>query len=470
MADMDGKRLVQAALRREAVPRVPWVPFAGVHAGSLAGYAADEMLRDGEKLSRSLDEVVRRYQPDGMPVVFDLQLEAEILGCELLWASQAPPSVKSHPLAGTREIPRLSIGKDQGRVPLVLAAARRLRERVGESVAIYGLFCGPLTLASHLRGPRIFSDMKKDPEYLVSLLAECAGVSRTMAAFWREAGADVAVPVDPLVFQISPAHFAAFCRAPYAGLFDAIRAGGILSSFFVCGNAAKNIAAMCETGPDGISVDENLDMIRTKKITDAHGVSLGGNIPLTTVMMFGSKEDNVRYVLEMLSTLSPAGLVISPGCDMPYDLPPENAEACARAVRDPEAARMSQPGRGAAPPPAPAESEEEAGTDPGSRMAGTEAYGTRSKPTVELYTLDPESCAACTYMRDVWQAAREQLGDTAHWEAYQYNRKEEVARIRQRGIGHLPSVYVDGELWYDSLIPPVEELVERIREAAGKTR
>ncbi|MFQ3621398.1 MAG: hypothetical protein SNJ78_10710 [Spirochaetales bacterium] len=38
------------------------------------------------------------YQVDGQPVMFDLQIEAEVLGCELGWAEDAPPSVASHPL------------------------------------------------------------------------------------------------------------------------------------------------------------------------------------------------------------------------------------------------------------------------------------------------------------------------------------------------------------------------------------
>jgi len=57
-----------------------------------------------KKLFESLLEVNRVYDPDGQPVVFDLQIEAEILGCELMWAKFAPPSVASHPLAETLSI------------------------------------------------------------------------------------------------------------------------------------------------------------------------------------------------------------------------------------------------------------------------------------------------------------------------------------------------------------------------------
>ncbi|MDD2477083.1 MAG: uroporphyrinogen decarboxylase family protein, partial [Dysgonamonadaceae bacterium] len=74
------------ALRHQEVEDVPWVPFAGVHAGKLKAYTALEVLQDGDKLVESLLEVNKIYMPDGMPILFDLQVEAEILGCELLWA------------------------------------------------------------------------------------------------------------------------------------------------------------------------------------------------------------------------------------------------------------------------------------------------------------------------------------------------------------------------------------------------
>ena len=73
---MTGKELIQKTLRHEETPRVPWVPFTGVHAGKLKGYTATEVLKDGDKLFDSLMEVHRLYTPDGMPVAFDLQLEA----------------------------------------------------------------------------------------------------------------------------------------------------------------------------------------------------------------------------------------------------------------------------------------------------------------------------------------------------------------------------------------------------------
>ena len=99
-----GRELLLTALAHKTVPSVPWLPFAGVHAGKLTGIDATTLLTDADALVQALLQVSALYDPDGQPIVFDLQLEAEILGCELAWASKAPPSVATHPLAAAHRV------------------------------------------------------------------------------------------------------------------------------------------------------------------------------------------------------------------------------------------------------------------------------------------------------------------------------------------------------------------------------
>jgi len=153
---MTGKERIMRLLRKEKVDQVPWVPFAGVHAGKLKGYTAREVLQDKDKLVESLLEVKKIYQPDGMPVVFDLQIEAEILGCELLWAENNPPSVKSHPLAETKDIPSRVPSKGDGRLPMILSAMKEMRKKWAMTQHFYGLFTGPPHPGIPLKGSAFF--------------------------------------------------------------------------------------------------------------------------------------------------------------------------------------------------------------------------------------------------------------------------------------------------------------------------
>ena len=134
---MTGKEIIYATFRHEETERVAWVPFAGIHAGKLTGYNSEELLKDKKKLFDSLIEVNSHYQPDGQPVIFDLQVEAEILGCDLVWAEKAPPSVVSHPLALNKEIPDKLPERTDGRLPMILDVMGEMKKAVGETTALY---------------------------------------------------------------------------------------------------------------------------------------------------------------------------------------------------------------------------------------------------------------------------------------------------------------------------------------------
>lgn len=442
---MNGKELLFAALDHKETPRVPWVPFAGIHAGKLIEAKANDILLDADLLYKALMEVNKIYRPDGQPVLFDLQLEAEVLGCELLWADYAPPSVATHPLEETTEIPcKCTMPKEtDGRIPLALDVMRRMKKSVGDTTALYGLTTGPLTLASHLRGTNLFRDMRKNPEYALALMDYCTEVNIVMADYYIDAGMDVIAAVDPVVSQISAKHFEQFLLPGYTKLFDHIRSRGAYTAFFVCGDATRNIEIMCHSNPDCIAVDENVDMISAKADTSKHNVTLCGNIPLTTTMLFGTQQDNMKFVVDLLDKLDHHNLIIAPGCDMPYDVPIENTVAAAQAVFETDKVREMVKNY-------------EAPVD--DIDVELPDYANLPRPLLEAFTLDSASCAACTYMWAATQDAKEHFGDKIDIVEYKYIERENIARCKKVGVKNLPSLYVNGELKYSSIIPERDEL------------
>lgn len=448
-----GKELIFKALRHEKTDTLPWVPFAGVHAGKLKGFTAEEMLTNEDMLVDAILEANKLYIPDGLPVLFDLQVEAEILGCALQWAKNNPPSVKSHPLEGANkgipckcEIPT----EESGRLPMILSAKRRIKSEIGDQTALYGLICGPFTLASHLRGSDIFTDMMKDPEYVKELVGFCSEVAIQMSKMYIEAGMDVIAVVDPLVSQVSPKHIEKMLSEGFKAVFDYIRSQGAFSCFFVCGNATKQIEVMCQMGPDGISVDENVNLAKAKEVSDKYNITIGGNIPLTTTMLFGTQEDNMKCVVDLIDSIEDhRNLIISPGCDMPYDTPIENTVACATAVKHPDKAREMIANYSAVVDDIDVEIPD---------------YDNLDKVLIELFLLDPEQCAACTYMEASVVDAYEDFKDMAEYRVYKYFIREDIARTRKMGIQNLPTMCINGEQVYISIIPSKQELLDEIKK------
>jgi len=446
---VNGKQLVMQAMRHGTVERVPWVPYTGVHIGSLKGYRADELLNSEEKLLECLLAANAAYTPDGQPLLFDLQVEAEILGCGLKWDAKAPPSVVEQPLAASDELDLPIPKKGDGRLPMVFRVAESFREAVGEHTALFGLFCGPLTLASHLRGTRFFLDFKRNEGYAHRLVEFATSVAQQMADYYIDAGMDVIAVVDPLISQISPKYFTEFFSEPFTRLFDHIRGRKAPSSFFVCGDATKNVEVMCQTRPDAIAIDENIDIVAAKTITDRYDITISGNIPLTAVMLLGNQQDNQKCAIELIDALGKHNFILAPGCDMPYAVPEQNVIGIGQAVQNVEQTRTFLKNYVRQEIDLPVEMPD---------------YAHLARPLVEVFTIDSLTCAACTYMKASAFQMKDVFGDKVDIVERKSAELETIVRMNRLGVKNLPAILINGEVRYSSIIPDQEVLKGALQE------
>jgi len=448
---MTGKELVLSAIERKRVERIPWVPFCGVHAGLLIEKNATEYLQSSDNIVAGLKKAVELYRPDGIPVVFDLQIEAEILGCELNWSDDNPPAVISHPVSeGKIALDDLKVPEaTDGRIPIVVDATKRLRGEFPD-LALYGLITGPFTLALHLLGTDIFMGMFDNPDEIKKTLDFCADVGKKMSEIFVEAGCDIIAVVDPMTSQIGPDQFKEFCSDPAIAVFDAIREYGAKGSFFVCGHAQNNIEVMCDCHCDNISIDENIPLDYVKDICQKKGVSFGGNIQLTTVMLLGTPDDNKVNALECMETGGFEGFILAPGCDMPYATPPENVSAIADVVHDEYqqqvARELAQKGK-----------EEVC-------LLDMSEYGATDKIIIDVITLDSEACAPCQYMVEAVKAVAPEFGDLVEWREHKIKNPDSISLMSSLFVRNIPTICIDGQIKFVSRIPPREELVAAIQE------
>lgn len=444
---MGTKNILFDALEHKKTERTPWVPYTGIQIGSLKEYSATELLQDRNKMIECLLDAEFFYTPDGMPVIFDLQVEAEIFGAQLMWAEKAPPSVASHPLESTKDIVLKMPEKSEGRLPLILDVMHEMTRKIGSRTGLYGLLTGPFTLASHLRGMNLFMDMLEDEEYVKRLIAFCTDTAKTMAKYYIDAGMEIIAVVDPLISQIAPDSFSTLLAESYTEIFDEIRMQNAFSSLFVCGDATHSIKVMAKTKPDCLSIDENVDIIAAKEITDKHNVVISGNIPLTTVMLLGSQQDNQKYALDLLEKAGDKNFILAPGCDMPYDTSKDNIIGVAQAVQNPEATKTMLRHYVAK------EIEIEI-TLPD--------YDNLMKPLIEVFTVDSATCAACGYMKEAAFEMKDIFETSIDVVEYKITEPENVARINKLGIKNLPAMLINGELAFSSLIPDRKTLRNRV--------
>ena len=278
------------AIRGKRTEDAPWVPYAGVHCGFVINEPADKYLQDPELLARGLVETAKQYKADGIPLVFDLSIEANALGCELEWWEDNVPSVSSHPCADKtpEEAGITSFTKDGGRWPILFEAARLAKPQLDElDCALIGAVCGPLTLASHLAGVRIFTDVYKNKDFVHQVIT-CAGKAAAESArFYIEMGCEIVAIVDPVSSQIKPETFKEFVTPYVEEATSVINEAGCTSSFFICGNATKVLRDVCELDTHGFAIDEQLNMNFVRDLAREYGKGFGGNLKLTLALSLG---------------------------------------------------------------------------------------------------------------------------------------------------------------------------------------
>jgi uroporphyrinogen decarboxylase len=448
---MNSKDRVIAATRNQVTDRAPWVPFVGCHAAKLIGATAERFFQSADLIVRGVETAAELYRPDGLPALFDLQLEAEAMGCRLQWAPNNPPAVISHPLEDGLTLADLRIpGAGDGRFPIVLDAVRRICAGVGRDMAIYGLITGPFTLALHLLGTEIFYQMIDDPDAVHRLMDLTARVGIATARMYLEAGVDIIAVVDPMTSQISPASFAEFVTPYAARIFDDVHDQGKPGTFFVCGNARNNIEAMCQCHADGLSIDENIPLDEVRDICRRHGLSFGGNIRLTVTMLFGSPADNVNDAMNCLNIGGSQGFILAPGCDMPFDVPPENVTAISALVHG----------------------EITGDHETSNPLDGVEVtlpdYQDQRFVAIDVVTLDSASCAPCQYMMEAVKSAATTLGQAITYQEHKIKDKEGVVAMQKLGVCNLPTIVVDGQIRFISVIPDIATLVSVLREAMAR--
>lgn len=293
------KQMLIDAYRGKRTAKAPWVPYAGVHCAFLINEPADKMLKDAALLAKGVVNAAKRYKADGMPLLFDLSVEANSVGCDLKWWGDNVPSVTNHPCSSQTpaQVGLKMPTKDSGRWPVIYEAAKIAKPQLEEiDCAMMGLFCGPLTLASHLAGVRIFTDVYKHKDFAHEVIKFAGQIGAVAAQFYADMGCDIIAIVDPVASQIKSATFKEFVAPNCKEAIKVIHDAGKTSSFFICGDATKVMEDVCQLGTHGFAIDEQLNLVFIRDLARKYGVGFGGNLKLTLALSLGllsSREDAI---------------------------------------------------------------------------------------------------------------------------------------------------------------------------------
>ncbi|NLC77654.1 MAG: arsenic metallochaperone ArsD family protein [Clostridia bacterium] len=86
------------------------------------------------------------------------------------------------------------------------------------------------------------------------------------------------------------------------------------------------------------------------------------------------------------------------------------------------------------------------------------------KVLIEMFTLDSAGCAPCTYAKEAVEEARDEIGGEIEIIEHKIKDKAAVKLMQERGVKKIPTICINGDIVYESLIPPNEELIAEIKK------
>ena len=88
------------------------------------------------------------------------------------------------------------------------------------------------------------------------------------------------------------------------------------------------------------------------------------------------------------------------------------------------------------------------------------------KIKIDVLTLDSVQCAACGYMMESIAALPDDVQEMIDYKEWSVKTQEGVGKFMEMKGKVLPSICIEGDLVFESMIPQYEELIDAMEERA----
>jgi uroporphyrinogen-III decarboxylase len=209
---------------------------------------------------------------DSTTLPFDMNVEAEILGGEILYHEE----VDGHPVYPTMGVRTIQTAEDiripgnvsgAGRIPVILQAIRKAKEDLKDRAGVGAFIPGPFTLAGQVLNPeKMFVMVLKKPEAFAAILKRLTELLCRARDAYVSAGAEFVTVEEGGATTISPRSFEKLLSPRLATLFSDKKVPHALS---LAGRSDRFIDLLLACRPDALGVDQECDLATVVKKTPA---------------------------------------------------------------------------------------------------------------------------------------------------------------------------------------------------------
>jgi uroporphyrinogen decarboxylase len=332
-------------LAREPGARLPVGPMLMDFGARVLDVPVGVFCQDAELMARANIETWERIGQDIVFLGSDNYYIAEGFGCGVAHPDDETPHLEHPPLEHISDVHRLRVPDPltDGRMPVFIEATRRVRDALGDDVAIRTPGTGPFALASYFVGTQEFlievamanyELPESDADAIHHALDLAADALIAFGKACVDAGADILHCGDSLAScdVISPADYERWAFPYERKVIQAWKEYGARTLLHICGDSSKVLHLYAETGADIIEVDHKVDLAHAIELVAGRSCLIG-NLDPVTVLLQGS-EERVRAEAERCAAVAAGtGYVLGSGCVVPRFTPIENLVAMVDVAR-----------------------------------------------------------------------------------------------------------------------------------------
>ena len=287
-------------------------------------------------------EYYERFRPDAIWLSADTWVNAQAAGATVDFpdenqpmAGVGPPLVQSG--ADIDRIPAPDLSR--GRWPIMLDAMTRLKRAAGDRTFIVACFDQyPFSLACALMGlENLVLKLADDPAMVEALVLRCEEYSLAYARGLSTAGADLLSGGDSPAGLLGPSLYRSAALPSETSVIRTLRSEcNAPVSLHICGNATPLLPDMARSGADVLELDHQVDMAAAFRAAGTT-TAVWGNLDPVGLLAQAAPEQvrqQARQVVRAASAQEPPRFVLSSGCTLAVETPPENVQALVDAAHE----------------------------------------------------------------------------------------------------------------------------------------
>ena len=329
---MTPKERMAAFARGETVDHIPLVPDMGVTMSDFRGYTTKEYYFSAAAMADTEIALFKHLRHDSVSISTTLRGMAEAMGTKIRYPDDNISLLEEPVVKTVEDIDKLSVidPEKDGKLPLLLEALERIRDAIGDEADIGASMTAPFSVAASVVGTENLLRWivrKPDAVHRVMEMITLCNEQYIKALGRRGFGTGFCDPVSSTSL-LNVKQFKEF-SLPYMkrNVRHVIKYCGSAPTMHICGRSKELWPDVVATGIGNFSIDNCESLLEAKQIM-GDSVVITGNVPPVDVMLYGTRDDIKRSVLQCIleGYDSPKGYILCTGCQIPKGTPIANID------------------------------------------------------------------------------------------------------------------------------------------------